>query len=77
MNAILFLSPESSRGWGAGTSSPLVPRHSAVRSRLCVRGAGAAGVGFWNATERKRRDSILAPGTCDNICFLKAFEADW
>lgn len=78
MNAIFFLSPELSPGSGVGTSSPLAARHSAVRSRLCARGAGAgaADVGLWNATERRRVDSILAPGTCESICRLSSFRAD-
>ena len=76
MKAIFFLSWEVSGRGGAGVSSPLEARHPAVRSRLCVRGPGAVEVGFWNATERKRIDSILAPGTCDCICRLSCFRAD-
>ena len=59
------------------------PRQDAARSRSCSRvfdldldlssSVGNAAVGFLNATERKRTDSILAEGTKERMCRLNCF----
>lgn len=63
-------------------SSPLLALQDAARSRSCclpslglvLRLSSSRGaVGFWNATERKRTDSILASGANERMCRLSCF----